>query len=453
MILPNKAMSFLKRYFSKTMEKNQSMPNTEKDVPAMIPSDSNVDLLPQKEPQETLVVAKSEHLESPVQPPVPKEETKTEEQQKKPAIIILLTIRKINKELPDSYCIKKVRERIRAFRIPFPTVGVPFQCSFDFSKIEGIALTGEKEIEAHKPELHFQALPPDMGLSLHCDDHILTLSGTPKKEYDGKLYFVYQTEEQKSILRCLKLEGKKYEGYHNYQESIPFLIAGDPRNAWQDYDVDWDKEGCYKNEDKCSEGKLLSTSCGDIEVIAASVRGRSHANVAKPRDDAFHFDFDKETGWNFVAVADGLGSKKYSRKGSELACKTIVEALRKLLTTKYNAECLNEEGESLRRWKEHAANPDSEDIKASQLDAVFHNAVHSAWMAINNEAENKGAKIDDYSTTLLCAAFRYLKELKIWLIVSYWIGDGGAAIIKSSVANSSEDGIAVLGKPDGGEFA
>ena len=197
---------------------------------------------------------------------------------------------------------------------------------------------------------------------------------------------------------------------------------------------------------------MLETAVGNVEVIAASVRGRSHADVGKPRDDAFHFEFDKETGWNFVAVADGGGSAKYSRKGSELACKTVIETLRKSLTIEYNSKCLDETSESLRRWKENTSNPASEDIKASRLSEVFHSAIHSAWTAIHEESTRKEARINDYNTTLLCAAFRYLAELKTWFIVSYWVGDGGAAIIERLAANSSDSSAIVLGKPDSGEF-
>jgi serine/threonine protein phosphatase PrpC len=259
-------------------------------------------------------------------------------------------------------------------------------------------------------------------------------------------------EEQICTKQHYETEKAKYSGYHSQKTTIPFLISGNPRDSWKNLDVDWDKEGIYRNEDKDAKGELLTTVTGNIEVIAASMRGRSHADVGKPRDDAFHFDFDKETGWNFVAIADGGGSAKYSRKGSELACKTVVETLRKLLTAEYNTKCLNEKSESLRRWKENTSSPDPEDVKTSQLGTVFHSAVHAAWMAINEESERKGAKINDYNTTLLCAAFRYLVELKTWLIVSYWVGDGGAAIIERLAANSSDCNVTVLGKPDSGEF-
>ena len=238
---------FVTRYTCKKMDTTKDALGIEKKLQTTVSNDSADKTLSQKEPAEVTAASTQSSLVSLVQGEEPKNETSPPQKgHKQPAIAIVFTIRKINKELPDSYCIKKVQERIRSFRIPFPTVGVQFQCPFDFSKIEGIALTDSKDIEAHKPELYLQALPTDMGLSLRCEDHILTLSGTPTKEYDGKLFFVYQTEEQKSIRRCLELEGKKYEEYRNYQEGIPFLISGSPRNSRKDIAVDWDKEGDYK---------------------------------------------------------------------------------------------------------------------------------------------------------------------------------------------------------------
>jgi hypothetical protein len=45
--------------------------------------------------------------------------------------------------------------------------------------------------------------------------------------------------------------------------------------------------------------------------------------------------------------------------------------------------------------------------------------------------------------------FRYFENLRRWFIVSYWVGDGGAAILRW---NGKERAF-VLGEPDGGEFA
>ena len=113
--------------------------------------------------------------------------------------------------------------------------------------------------------------------------------------------------------------------------------------------MDRGKEGCYKNFDTDARGETADyvkastfTKAKQIEVIAASVRWRSHANVGKPRDDAFHFAFDKNSGWNFVAVADGAGSAKYSRKGSELATQTVVKELQEKLTVEFTRQHLRD---------------------------------------------------------------------------------------------------------------
>lgn len=61
------------------------------------------------------------------------------------------------------------------------------------------------------------------------------------------------------------------------------------------------------------------------DIVAASKRGRSHAHEGKARDDDFNIYHNDSNGWYIIAVADGAGSAKYSRKGSAVACETCVE--------------------------------------------------------------------------------------------------------------------------------
>jgi len=434
---------FITRYIVGNMSTNQDQHNPEKNSPVAAPDGSK-----SAQPQGGSSTLPITALAQPAVPdsPVTKE----------PLIAIAFTIRKTDQKMSDSDCNKKIQERVRTFRTPFPQAGLPFQCSFDFSKIEGIALIDEKGVKVCRPRMYYLEFP-NMEFSLQCDNDVLTLSGTSNKGYDGKLHFIWHTVEQACTKYVHDSEKQQYDGYHNYRASIPFLISRSIRDSLKDLPVDWDQwdeKVRYKNECKVATGEELTMVAGNIEVVAASVRGRSHADVAKPRDDAFHFVFDRDTGWNFVAVADGGGTYKYSRKGSELACKTVIEEIQKYLTPEYNTKYLiHEKNESLNRWRENASNPVTDVIKTSNLEKIFQNAIRAAVTAINEEAKCKGAKIDDYNTTLLCAAFKYLEEYKKWLIVSYWIGDGGAAIIKRSDAIPSDCDATVLGKPDSGKYA
>lgn len=100
---------------------------------------------------------------------------------------------------------------------------------------------------------------------------------------------------------------------------IPLIINADPKSLWKD--LPSNKEDAYWKEDNVAVADKL----GDRHIVVASKRGRSHANVGSFRDDDFAFKNYERTGWSVVAVADGAGSARYSRKGSAIACKTIVD--------------------------------------------------------------------------------------------------------------------------------
>ncbi|MBK6541817.1 MAG: protein phosphatase 2C domain-containing protein [Flavobacteriales bacterium] len=66
--------------------------------------------------------------------------------------------------------------------------------------------------------------------------------------------------------------------------------------------------------------------------MVASNRGRSHAHEGKFRDDDFKVASLNGTGWSIVAVADGAGGSKYSRKGSFIACNAAVQYFQEKLS-------------------------------------------------------------------------------------------------------------------------
>lgn len=127
----------------------------------------------------------------------------------------------------------------------------------------------------------------------------------------------------------------KYEGLELpdsrpvLERPVSFIINQDPRKLWKNLPVDWEgmPEPKYQKEDTQIEYvKVESQKDGtpQKDIVAASKRGRSHAQEAKPRDDHFKLYHDDTTNWYVMAVADGAGSAKYSREGSRIACETAV---------------------------------------------------------------------------------------------------------------------------------
>ncbi|MDR3109810.1 MAG: protein phosphatase 2C domain-containing protein [Planctomycetaceae bacterium] len=359
-------------------------------------------------------------------------------------------------ERPDSYFYQQITSRIDAANIPAGSVGVPYEIVIDFTQIS-------KDLHITDSTQNFEL--GKKGFSVTVSGEVMKIAATPRESIDDVIKFCFRCENGKT-----KITGKDETPYFEYPK--PLLINPHPRDLWQNLPVkdyegyqnkDYDAQGVSVEYIPAKKGFASATPAKSIEVIAASQRGRSHAHVGKPRDDCFYFDFDKETGWNFVAVADGAGSAKYSRKGAEIACQTVISKLRSALSQEFNKTYINSDLQLLLQWGEEfvAANGkldgsrENEFLAKTKLGDVFHQSVYAAHVAIVEEAKKRNAekrddaKTKDYHTTLLCAAFRYFSELSGWFIVSYWVGDGGAAILRW---NKTER-VLVLGEPDGGEFA
>ena len=68
---------------------------------------------------------------------------------------------------------------------------------------------------------------------------------------------------------------------------------------------------------------------GAFRIFGASVRGLLHKHEGTHCDDWFEIEIAGD--WTIIAVADGAGSKKFSRIGAKESCKKAVEELKKSL--------------------------------------------------------------------------------------------------------------------------
>jgi hypothetical protein len=205
-----------------------------------------------------------------------------------------------------------------------------------------------------------------------------------------------------------------------------FFINPDPKSLWQKNEPPPNSPYPKKHEDK----DLIEGNYNRV-MVAASRQGRSHEHSGTFRDDDFLLA--SEHGWDILAVADGVGSAKSSRKGSELAVNTSVEYLKNILAT-----------QSARIEQEAAtwfASEGKDGQVKTALYETFGRAVHAAEKAIRDEAANP----KDYSTTLLLAGH---KKLPIGhFFAAYWVGDGGIGVYEKG------KNIQLLGEVDSGEFA
>lgn len=211
------------------------------------------------------------------------------------------------------------------------------------------------------------------------------------------------------------------------------FINPDPKSLWKKLDPPKDDPYFKVNEDK-----YIATGSDNLTLVAASRRGRSHEHSGTFRDD--DFALTREGEWDILAVADGAGSAKSSRKGSEIAVKVSVEQVKNRLSA-HGAEIEQEASAFHLNKDEHK----DDQLLRNVLNKVFASSARSAVEKIENEAEQKAANVKDYSTTLILAAHKKMPFGHFF--ASYWVGDGGVGVYQKG------NRVTLLGEVDSGEFA
>lgn len=231
------------------------------------------------------------------------------------------------------------------------------------------------------------------------------------------------------------------------EKKVPFVINQDPRKLWKNLSVDWENmsEPKYKKEDievDYVKVEALEDGCPQKDIVAASKRGRSHAQEAKPRDDHFQLYYDNNSKWYVIAVADGAGSAKYSREGSRIACETVIAHCKSLLENNVEFE------EYIKTYNEYK-NESESDARKMVGDFIYRivgTAAFNAHRAIIKESSTKNIPTKMYATTLLmtiCKKFSFG-----WFVASFWVGDGAICLYDKERHTAK-----LLGTPDEGEFA
>lgn len=230
------------------------------------------------------------------------------------------------------------------------------------------------------------------------------------------------------------------------EKKIPFVINQDPRKLWKNIPVDWDKmpEPKYRKEDTQSEYvkvEALADGTPQKDIVAASKRGRSHAQEGKPRDDHFKMEHTGN-GWYIMAVADGAGSAKFSREGSRIACEESVNFC--IVQLNNNKEFEN----AIARYDElkGEGENDARKIVGDYIYKIVGTTAFKAHKAINAEAAMAKNQPKQYATTLLltiCKKFPFG-----WFLASFWVGDGAICLYDRQAHTAK-----ILGVPDEGEYA
>lgn len=267
----------------------------------------------------------------------------------------------------------------------------------------------------------------ELGLALSIGaDGSCSLSGTPTNAGDFMLKLRYNT----------------IEGEEASELSIPIAFNPNPRDLWKNIPTDPNIQ-YYKEDSEVAYVKVEGDADNypKKDIVAASQRGRSHAQEGKARDDHFALYHCPDSDWYIIAVADGAGSAKYSRKGSEIACNTAVEHCIENLLDNPNFESAIAEYEA---DKENATKRSN--LTKHVIDIVYRGAT-KAHEAIKRVADaNEDFKLKDFATTLM---FAICKKYEFgWFIASFWVGDGAICLYDENAGTAK-----LLGTPDEGEFS
>lgn len=295
-------------------------------------------------------------------------------------------------------------------QLPNGTIKKPYHASFPFPS------------EAHHVEI---INGQELGLSLAKTINSCILSGEPTQAGD----FI------------LKIRFNTIEGEEPSEISIPIAFNPNPRDLWKN--IPTDENISYFKPD--FDSGYVKITAGEDELpskdmVAASQRGRSHAQEGKARDDHFKLFHCPNSNWYIMAVADGAGSAQYSRKGSWVACETVVEHCKSLLLDNKDFEkaIIDYNGDRNDEAKRKA-------LTQYVYDIIFKGAV-KAHDEINRVANLEQKKTKDFATTLM---FAICKQYEFgWFIASFWVGDGAMCLYDEKGKTAK-----LLGVPDEGEFS
>lgn len=279
------------------------------------------------------------------------------------------------------------------------------------------------------------------GLKIEVDENKFLITGTPDLSAlrkDGQPAPSEFTLTAKYRLEVDGASGGAYEG----EKEFKLVIVPAVDTLWRDEPVNWDQmpEPRYRNEDGSTDSAVLDGE--EKHIVAASLRGRSHAQEGKPRDDAFRFATIH--GWQVLAVSDGAGSACYSREGARLACeKAVAVCCERLDNEPYRAGFEA-------HIKALSAIPDETDKRKPVGDSLYTllcHAANQARQAIAQEAGLQGKEPRTYAATLLLCVAKHFPFG--WFVGSFWVGDGAIALYRRDTTPHT---VYLMGEPDEGEY-
>jgi serine/threonine protein phosphatase PrpC len=293
--------------------------------------------------------------------------------------------------------------------LPNGTVNKPYEAKIDFDQLEwqDVVFYEIKNLE-------------DTGLIFDTGKKII--HGIPKVNGDLKIKFLFK----------IKIDNEVEESSLN-EKIITLIINPDPKSLWKN--IESDSTAPFSKKDI----EALSDRFLDKKIVAVSKRGRSHANVGAFREDDFMLT-NFSNGWSIAAVSDGAGSASLSRKGSKLACETVVQYFKENL----EKENLNELDELFYNYYNKTDEESITKINHLVYDSLSK-AAHFVNQKIEEFAKNIDEEINKFHATLI---FVLVKKYEFgYVILTFGIGDCPIALLSKDLTS-----VTLMNTIDVGEF-
>jgi len=317
------------------------------------------------------------------------------------------SIRLLQEKMTKSWQLIARREEIKNLQIALPNgiAGKPYKADFD------LKLFGLEDLTAFE-------LSGFEGSGLGYDSNTNIISGTPQNSGDIPLVLRYNFDAEP-------------DDAEPNTRKVLIIINPDPKSLWKNLPSDTNDQ--FAKADDVSEAVTLLGRT----LLVSSKRGRSHANKGSFRDDDYAYA-ELDSGWGIIAVADGAGSAAFSRKGSAIACNSVVDYFRQNFT-KENTLLIDE------AIAAYAANPG---IKERLLDIArpyLSAAAKKANADIEQFADSIETPVNDFHATL---AFALVKQYpQGYAFFGFGVGDCPVAL-----ADKNFEWVKPLNRLDVGEF-
>lgn len=182
------------------------------------------------------------------------------------------------------------------------------------------------------------------------------------------------------------------------------------------------------------------------QIIAARVRGKKHKHSGTNCDDWYAVGSVAAGEILCIAVADGAGSRAFSRIGARVSCETAVGSLCESFQTAIREragflDALNHPNEGMER------------LLRAQMSLAVQKARNAVYAAYTERLNCPGYETmrgwgDLSATLLLCVIIPAGEE---WLALSFQVGDGVIALLDTTAPY--DQSLTLLGQPDSGDFA